>query len=136
MQPRPAYIEAAPRCAALRRRVNNKGFPHNVVFDEDAIPAGTSADALSHEDYLNVRARPARTAQRHAPLRRAPAAARRASRPPRARRAARRAARRPLRADRAACFAALRRLRATRFPPSSTWRAPTATTASRTRARA
>ena len=37
-----------------RRRVNNKGFPHNVVFDEDAIPAGTSADALSHEDYLNA----------------------------------------------------------------------------------
>lgn len=34
--------------------VNNKGFPHNVVFDEDAIPAGTSADALSHEDYLNA----------------------------------------------------------------------------------
>ena len=40
----------ASRCA----RVNNKGFPHNVVFDEDAIPAGTSADALSHEDYLNA----------------------------------------------------------------------------------
>jgi plastocyanin len=38
----------------VTRRVNNKGFPHNVVFDEDAIPAGTSADALSHEDYLNA----------------------------------------------------------------------------------
>ena len=33
--------------------MNNKGFPHNVVFDEDAIPAGVSVDALSHEDYLN-----------------------------------------------------------------------------------
>mmetsp|Transcript_537 Transcript_537/g.706 ORF Transcript_537/g.706 Transcript_537/m.706 type:complete len:151 (-) Transcript_537:85-537(-) len=33
--------------------VNNRGFPHNVVFDEDAIPAGVDADAISHEDYLN-----------------------------------------------------------------------------------
>ena len=33
--------------------VNNRGFPHNVVFDEDNIPAGVSADAISHEDYLN-----------------------------------------------------------------------------------
>jgi plastocyanin len=40
--------------------VNNKGFPHNVVFDEDNIPAGVSADALSHEDYLNVRPAPCR----------------------------------------------------------------------------
>lgn len=34
-------------------RVNNKGFPHNVVFDEDAIPGGVSVDSISHEDYLN-----------------------------------------------------------------------------------
>jgi plastocyanin len=34
--------------------VNNVGFPHNVVFDEDEIPSGASADALSHEDYLNA----------------------------------------------------------------------------------
>ncbi|BDA51448.1 Plastocyanin, chloroplastic [Coccomyxa sp. Obi] len=33
---------------------NNVGFPHNVVFDEDAVPAGVSADSLSHEDYLNA----------------------------------------------------------------------------------
>merc|ERR1711998_817364 len=33
--------------------VNNRGFPHNVVFDEDAIPGGVDADAISHEDYLN-----------------------------------------------------------------------------------
>ena len=33
--------------------VNNKAFPHNVVFDEDNVPAGVNADALSHEDYLN-----------------------------------------------------------------------------------
>lgn len=32
---------------------NNRGFPHNVMFDEDAVPAGVNADALSHEDYLN-----------------------------------------------------------------------------------
>ena len=43
-----------PPCAPILLRVNNKGFPHNVVFDEDAIPAGVSADALSHEDYLNA----------------------------------------------------------------------------------
>ena len=34
--------------------MNNKGFPHNVVFDDDAVPAGVSAEALSHEDYLNA----------------------------------------------------------------------------------
>merc|ERR1712054_107285 len=34
--------------------VNNAGFPHNIVFDEDAIPSGVSAEALSHEDYLNA----------------------------------------------------------------------------------
>merc|ERR1712093_229635 len=34
--------------------VNNAGFPHNVVFDEDAVPAGVSADALSKEDLLNA----------------------------------------------------------------------------------
>jgi len=33
--------------------VNNKAFPHNVVFDEDNVPAGVNVDAISHEDYLN-----------------------------------------------------------------------------------
>ncbi|KAJ6808048.1 plastocyanin, chloroplastic [Iris pallida] len=34
---------------------NNAGFPHNVVFDEDEIPAGVDAAAISmkEEDYLN-----------------------------------------------------------------------------------
>merc|ERR1712230_172714 len=32
---------------------NNKAFPHNVVFDEDNVPSGVNADAISHEDYLN-----------------------------------------------------------------------------------
>merc|ERR1719498_1315109 len=34
--------------------VNNAGFPHNVVFDEDAVPDGVDADSLSREDYLNA----------------------------------------------------------------------------------
>jgi len=34
--------------------VNNVGFPHNVVFDEDNIPDGVNAESLSHEDYLNA----------------------------------------------------------------------------------
>lgn len=33
---------------------NNAGFPHNIVFDEDGVPAGVNADALSNEDYLNA----------------------------------------------------------------------------------
>ena len=34
--------------------MNNKAFPHNVVFDEDDVPSGVNADKLSHEDYLNA----------------------------------------------------------------------------------
>mmetsp|Transcript_37813 Transcript_37813/g.52506 ORF Transcript_37813/g.52506 Transcript_37813/m.52506 type:complete len:156 (-) Transcript_37813:293-760(-) len=33
--------------------VNNRGFPHNVVFDEDEVPAGIDADAISHIDLIN-----------------------------------------------------------------------------------
>merc|ERR1712187_639413 len=33
---------------------NNVGFPHNVVFDEDAVPEGVDASKLSKEDYLNA----------------------------------------------------------------------------------
>jgi len=32
--------------------INNKGGPHNVVFDEDAIPKGVSQEAISMEDQL------------------------------------------------------------------------------------
>jgi len=32
--------------------VNNKGGPHNVVFDEDAIPAGVSQEAISMDSQL------------------------------------------------------------------------------------
>ncbi|XP_020250719.1 plastocyanin-like [Asparagus officinalis] len=34
---------------------NNAGFPHNVVFDEDEIPSGVDAGAISmsEEDLLN-----------------------------------------------------------------------------------
>merc|ERR1712176_867460 len=34
--------------------VNNVGFPHNIVFDDDAIPAGVNAEKISKEDYLNA----------------------------------------------------------------------------------
>ena len=34
--------------------VNNVGFPHNIVFDEDAVPSGVNAEALGHEEYLNA----------------------------------------------------------------------------------
>ncbi|KAK9075066.1 hypothetical protein SSX86_003385 [Deinandra increscens subsp. villosa] len=35
---------------------NNIGFPHNVVFDEDEIPAGVDAAKISmgDDDYLNA----------------------------------------------------------------------------------
>ncbi|OIC31768.1 plastocyanin [Acinetobacter baumannii] len=34
---------------------NNAGFPHNVVFDEDEIPAGVDVSKISmpEEEYLN-----------------------------------------------------------------------------------
>merc|ERR1711937_841783 len=32
--------------------VNNKGGPHNVVFDEEAVPSGFDAEANSMEDQL------------------------------------------------------------------------------------
>lgn len=32
--------------------INNKGGPHNVVFDEDNIPAGVSQEKISMEDQL------------------------------------------------------------------------------------
>ncbi|KAG8389845.1 hypothetical protein BUALT_Bualt01G0021200 [Buddleja alternifolia] len=36
---------------------NNAGFPHNVVFDEDEIPAGVDASkiSMSEEDLLNAK---------------------------------------------------------------------------------
>merc|ERR1712217_77133 len=33
---------------------NNAGFPHNIVFDEDAVPDGVNTEAISKEDYLNA----------------------------------------------------------------------------------
>jgi plastocyanin len=33
---------------------NKAGFPHNIVFDEDAVPAGVNADAISHPGLLNA----------------------------------------------------------------------------------
>ena len=34
--------------------INNRGFPHNVVFDEDDVPGGVNVDKLSAEDLLNA----------------------------------------------------------------------------------
>merc|ERR1719359_965090 len=31
----------------------NKGMPHNVVFDEEAVPEGVALDKLNHEDMIN-----------------------------------------------------------------------------------
>jgi plastocyanin len=33
---------------------NNAGFPHNIVFDEDEVPEGVDADAISHPDLINA----------------------------------------------------------------------------------
>ena len=35
-----------------RFRVNNKAGPHNVVFDEDAIPDGVDQEKISMDDQL------------------------------------------------------------------------------------
>jgi plastocyanin len=32
--------------------INNKGGPHNVVFDEEAIPSGVSQESISMDDQL------------------------------------------------------------------------------------
>jgi len=32
--------------------VNNKGYPHNVVFDEEAVPAGVNAEKISTPEQL------------------------------------------------------------------------------------
>ena len=34
------------------RRTNNKGGPHNVVFDEDDIPDGVDQEAISMDEQL------------------------------------------------------------------------------------
>ena len=33
---------------------NNAGFPHNIVFDEDAVPSGVDVTKISQEEYLNA----------------------------------------------------------------------------------
>ena len=33
---------------------NNTGYPHNVVFDEDAVPSGVDVSKISQEEYLNA----------------------------------------------------------------------------------
>eukprot|EP00798_Chlamydomonas_sp_ICE-L_P002440 gene2440-8764_t len=34
--------------------INNAGYPHNIIFDEDEAPDGVDADALSKDEYLNA----------------------------------------------------------------------------------
>jgi plastocyanin len=34
--------------------INNRRFPHNIVFDEDAVPAGVDASAISRDDLFNA----------------------------------------------------------------------------------
>ncbi|KAH7278325.1 hypothetical protein KP509_38G035900 [Ceratopteris richardii] len=33
--------------------LNNKGFPHNVIFEKDGVPETVPAETISHEDYMN-----------------------------------------------------------------------------------
>jgi len=33
--------------------VGNVGMPHNVVFDDEAVPAGADLDKINHEDMMN-----------------------------------------------------------------------------------
>lgn len=35
--------------------INNAGYPHNVEFDDEDVPEGVDAGALSHEDLLNAK---------------------------------------------------------------------------------
>ena len=42
----------SPRAKLLNSSTTRRS-PHNVVFDEDNVPAGVDADKISHEDYLN-----------------------------------------------------------------------------------
>ncbi|KAG6482660.1 plastocyanin-like [Zingiber officinale] len=53
-----AFVPSSFSVAAGEKIVfkNNAGFPHNVVFDEDEVPAGVDAGAISmaEEDLLNA----------------------------------------------------------------------------------
>jgi len=33
---------------------NVAGFPHNIVFDEDEVPEGVNADAISHPGLIDA----------------------------------------------------------------------------------
>lgn len=35
--------------------LNNRGFPHNVIFEKDGVPSGVEIEKISHEDYMNDR---------------------------------------------------------------------------------
>ncbi|KAL7128230.1 hypothetical protein ABFS83_14G302000 [Erythranthe nasuta] len=54
-----AFIPQTFEVAAGEKIVfsNNAGFPHNIVFDEDEVPAGVDVSKISmnEEDYLNAK---------------------------------------------------------------------------------
>lgn len=57
--PPPTHTHQQPSTVTIKAGetvtwVNNAGFPHNIVFDEDEVPAGVNAEAISREDYLNA----------------------------------------------------------------------------------
>lgn len=33
--------------------LNNKGFPHNVIFEKNGVPEAVQVERISHEDYMN-----------------------------------------------------------------------------------
>ena len=47
-----SYDTHPPSLPCVWRRVNNKGGPHNVVFDEEAIPSGVAQDSISMDGQL------------------------------------------------------------------------------------
>nr|prf plastocyanin [Rumex obtusifolius] len=53
-----AFVPGSFTVAAGEKIVfkNNAGFPHNIVFDEDEVPAGVDAAkiSMSEEDLLNA----------------------------------------------------------------------------------
>ncbi|MCO5593169.1 hypothetical protein L7F22_047175 [Adiantum nelumboides] len=33
--------------------LNNKGFPHNIIFEKNGVPEGVQVELISHDDYMN-----------------------------------------------------------------------------------
>ena len=63
----PDYVQVKP--GATITWVNNVGFPHNIVFDEDQVPAGVNPSAISREDLLNAPSETFRCGAARGPIR-------------------------------------------------------------------